>query len=92
MLPILFEVKWTLRHKEYNLKPRQIEKSISIDYKRNSFHRFMLSWCIKTRIRLLLEAIHHEEQNINKTEILDRKQLTHKVTIGLKVATGFIYQ
>ena len=38
LIQILFEVKWTLRHKEYNLKPRQIEKSISIDYKRNSFH------------------------------------------------------
>ena len=35
--------------------------------------------------------MHQEEQNINKTEILDRKQLTHEVTIGLKVATGFIY-
>ena len=69
MLRILFEVKWTLRHKEYNLKPRQIEKSISIDYKQNTFIRFILSWCITRRICLLQEAIHHEEQNINKTEI-----------------------
>ena len=43
LIQILFEVKWTLRHKEYNLKPRQIKKSISMDYKRNSFHRFILS-------------------------------------------------
>ena len=53
LIRILFEVKWTLRYKEYNLKPRQIKKTISIDYKRNSFHRFILSWWITTRIGLL---------------------------------------
>ena len=42
MLRILFEVKWTLRHKEYNLKPQQIKKSISIDYKWEQFSQIYL--------------------------------------------------
>ena len=53
----------------------------------------MLSgWHMSTRIHLLYEEIHHSRQIANKREILDRKQLTHKMTIGLKVATGHVYK
>ena len=59
----------------------------------------MLSgWHMSTRIHLLYEEIHHSRQIANKKkkkkkkEILDRKQLTHKMTIGLKVATGHVYK
>ena len=55
---------------------------------------------MSTRIHLLYEEIHRSRQIANKKkkkkkkkkEILDRKQLTHKMTIGLKVATGHVYK
>ena len=58
-----------------------------------NFTRLFFSWWyVTTGIHLLYDEIHHDRQVVNKTEIWNRKQLTHKVTIGLKVATGFSYK